>query len=69
MTRGGCADFGTALFFSIHNVLLQISKLSSGSLGEARLSETPYKHAVRHAVTRHHHTDSHLGERADCDIR
>ena len=23
----------------------------SGSLGEARLSETPYKHEVRHAVT------------------
>ena len=37
------------------------------SLGEARLSETPYKHVVRHAVTDNAPpTHSHLVERAVC---
>ena len=43
--------------------LTLLTKITPGkSLGEARLSETPYKHVVRHAVTGHHPSHSHLEE-------
>ena len=38
----------------------------SECIGDARLSETPYKYEVRHTVTDESSSNSHVGDRAVC---